>query len=238
MEAITPFERDMERAAKRLRLCAMTLGKAKEAYRQRDMREAYQAAFEFAYQAEKLTLLARGLPAWTGRKAAGQKMERQIRKIIPIQVGYTAEGWFGIDLPGLLPKKERGGVDYLRQNLYLVLGDFFKTTRPPRMAECVLTVCHRYDRQRPERKLRDHDNIEINAVVDALALYALTDDAPLGCSHHYCSVADDRDAVTVLLVPNGDFPAWYARRMEEPQSLLPVHKPSPDASPKHTSFSS
>ena len=46
---------------------------------------------------------------------------------------------------------------------------------------------------------------ELNAIVDALALYALYDDGPLRCEHHYCSLQDDRDATTVLLVPQDAF---------------------------------
>ena len=83
-------------------------------------------------------------------------------------------------------------------------------------------VCHRYDKSRPEREYRDHDNIEMNAIIDALALYTLYDDAPLRCEHHYCSLTDDRDATTILLVPQPEFPVCYERIKTDPQTLLPL----------------
>ncbi|MEG0768043.1 MAG: DUF6100 family protein, partial [Clostridia bacterium] len=98
----------------------------------------------------------------------------------------------------------------------------FKNHDKVRLYDCVLTVCHRYDRNRPERELRDHDNIELNAVVDALALYVLYDDAPLRLEHHYCSIKDDRDATTMLLVPQSAFPVCYERIKTDPKTLLPL----------------
>ena len=56
----------------------------------------------------------------------------------------------------------------------------------------------------------------------ALALYALYDDAPLRCEHHYCSLTDDRDATTILLVPQSEFPVCYERIKTDPQTLLPL----------------
>ena len=110
----------------------------------------------------------------------------------------------------------------IRDSLYLALGEYFKCHDKLRLDDCVLTVCHRYDKDRSEREYRDHDNIELNAVTDALALYALYDDAPLRCEHHYCSVKDDRDATTVLLVPQDAFTACYERIKTDPKTLLPL----------------
>lgn len=62
----SPFKRDIDRAYKRLQLASMVLGNVSEAYDTGDLKEAYRNAFEFAYHAERLTLLARSLPALTG----------------------------------------------------------------------------------------------------------------------------------------------------------------------------
>ena len=218
----SPFKRDIDRACKRLQLASMVSRNVRDAYAAGDRKEAYQNAFEFAYHTERLTLLARTLPALTGIPAARSKMEHQIAEVLPLHIGYTADGWFGVDMPALLPKKEHGGADYIRQNLYLALGEYFKSRDKLRLDACVLVVCHRYDRKRPERAYRDHDNIELNAIVDALALYALYDDGPLRCEHHYCSLQDDRDATTVLLVPQDAFTVCYTRIKTAPQMLLPL----------------
>ena len=70
----SPFKRDIDRAYKRLQLASMVIGNVSEAYDTGDLKEAYRNAFEFAYHAERLTLLARSLPALTGSPAARPKM--------------------------------------------------------------------------------------------------------------------------------------------------------------------
>lgn len=97
MEEKTPFKRDIDRACKRLQLASMVLRNVCDAYAAGDRKEAYQNAFEFAYHTERLTLLARTLPALTGIPAARSKMEHQIAEVLPLHIGYTAAGWFGVD---------------------------------------------------------------------------------------------------------------------------------------------
>ena len=206
---MTPFEREIQRAARHIRLAVISLADVKNAYSRHDLQEAYRAAFAFSLCMEKLALLARSMPALTGRKDARRDMERHILSAMPIALGYTDEGWFCADIPALLPKKEHGGAEYIRGSLYLALRDFFRDREQPRFTDCVLVVCHQYRRDRPERRLRDHDNIELNAVVDALALYVLRDDAPLACQHHYCSMTGERDATLVYVLSADDFPEWY-----------------------------
>ncbi|MEE0766696.1 MAG: hypothetical protein UIK34_03980, partial [Christensenellales bacterium] len=91
----SPFKRDIDRACKRLQLASMVLRNVCDAYAAGDRKEAYQNAFEFAYHTERLTLLARTLPALTGIPAARSKMEHQIAEVLPLHIGYTADGWFG-----------------------------------------------------------------------------------------------------------------------------------------------
>ena len=67
-----------------------------------------------------------------------------------------------------------------------------------------------YCRDRPERRRRDHDNIEVNCVADTIALFVLLDDSPSVCSHYYCSAAGDTDCTEVFVIPHADFPLWLA----------------------------
>lgn len=217
----TPFRRDLDRAYTKIRMCELAYADVAYAYEQGRTADAYRNAFDLAHQAERLVLIARSLPALTGSPSARREMDAVIMDAMPITVGATSEGWFGVDIPALLPKKERGGADYIRQSLYLALEAYFKERDRLRIDDCVLSVCHRYNRERPERACRDHDNIELNAVVDALAMFALHDDAPLRCSHFYCSVMDIRDATTVLLVPKASFPLYWERLQTKPETLLP-----------------
>ena len=62
---------------------------------------AYEQAFDFAYEAEKLTLLARVIPAYTGHPRFKERMEAQVAKAIPISIDLTPEGWFNDGHPGV-----------------------------------------------------------------------------------------------------------------------------------------
>jgi len=173
-----------------------------------DVPGAYNEAFNFAGSAEKLALQARLLPAYTGMPQAAKMIARNIACNVPVSVGFTPQGWFGIYIPALLPKKSSGSAGFIREALYIALSRFFRNKDPVRYPDCTLVVRHVYHRERPERGFRDHDNIEINSVVDAIALYVLFDDAPLRCSHYYCSAPGDSDRTEVFVVPRPDFPAW------------------------------
>lgn len=83
--------------------------------------DAYHMAFNYARQVEKLLLHARILPAYTYHPEAMDLMQKQIVDVMPIEIGFTAEGWFFIRIPALLPKKEKGNADYIRSSLWYAL---------------------------------------------------------------------------------------------------------------------
>jgi hypothetical protein len=166
---------------------------------------AFEEAFRFAEESEKLTLLARALPACTGHPKAREMAETLVDESIPVTIQFTPEGWLALRFPALLPRKERGNLDYIRAFLYPAMRRFAQGNPPLRFGDCVLCFRHIYDRQRPERLFRDHDNIEVNVVVDILAAYLLRDDTPMQCAHYYCSAAGDADGTEVFMVPRADF---------------------------------
>ena len=123
---------------------------------------------------------------------------------------FTEEGWFFLRMPILLPRKEKSSRSYLRGFLYPALERFTYEKPKIRYRNCVLIFRHVYDRNRPEREYRDHDNIEMNTVVDAIAMFFLVDDTPLECRHYYCSAAGDEEWTEVYIVPRADFESWLA----------------------------
>lgn len=172
------------------------------------MDEAYAVSLRFAKNAEQLALLARNLPVNSNRPNAHADITEIVQCAVPVDVGFTAEGWFLIRMPSLLPKKEFSSRSYIRAYLYPALQRFFADREPVRYEDAVLIFRHVYDRSRPEREMRDHDNIEVNTVADAIALFVLKDDAPTCCSHYYCSQAGAADYTQVYVVPRADFPQW------------------------------
>lgn len=169
-------------------------------------------------KSERLTLLTRALPCYTGFRTAADDVEEIIRDVVPVELGFTAEGWFCLRIPMLLPRKEHGSVNYVRGFLYPAMSQFFSKQPLIRYPKCVIIYRHVYARDRPERQYRDHDNIEINFVSDAVALYTMPDDNPTVCRHFYCSAAGDPERTEVYVVPQEDFIQW---QLQEPS--IPEH---------------
>ena len=175
---------------------------------------AYEQALRLEETAERLVLLTRVLPAYTGSGMAKRDVENAMKRCIPVDMGFTAEGWFRLCIPALLPKKGSGSADYIRSFLYPAMQEYFQEKEPVRFTDCVLVYCHVYDRERPERRMRDHDNIETNMVSDIVAMYVMPDDAPAVCSHYECSVMGEDDHTEVCVVPGTDFPQWLLQENE------------------------
>jgi len=209
-ENLSPFKREISRAEKQLRKTQESMEATKQKLESGDVDGAYANALFFADAAEKLTLIARQLPAYTGNPQAQKMCNQVIVDNVPVNIGFTAEGWFGVVIPTLLPKKQRGSVDYIRDYLYLAMGEFFRGKQPVRYTDCVIIFRHIYQRDRPERRYRDHDNIEVNAVTDIIALYVLFDDSPLHCSHYYCSASGEENRTEILVVPQRKFGSWIS----------------------------
>lgn len=204
----TEFGRVLSETEVQFKRASDALIQTKVLSKQQQMDAAYQAAFRFEEMLEKAVLLARVLPVFTGRPLAMRQVEDMIEQCIPVEMGYTEKGWFCLRIPMLLPKKGGGSSEYIRQSLYLAMQRFFVGKVPASYPDCVLIYRHIYNKARPERAWRDHDNIELNTVTDIIALYLMPDDAPRRCAHFYCSAAGEEDRTEVYVVPRGQFADW------------------------------
>lgn len=173
---------------------------------------------------EQLMLIARSLPAYTGVPTAADQVAAIIKKEIPVEVGFTVEGWFSLRIPMLLPKKNAGSADYIRSFLYPAMRDFFDGKPPVRYRDAVLIYRHVYDKERPERQMRDHDNLEINMVSDIVAMYVLPDDGPSVCSHYYCSAAAEQERTEVYVVPQREFLLWLTDEPKMPDGGVKLYE--------------
>lgn len=170
-----------------------------------------QVAINYIKHAEQLSLIMRSMPYAAGVPNSKRLIDKAILDAVPIEMGFTEENWFCIRLPMLLPKKGRGNTEYIRGMLYPAMQEFFRDKDPVRYDNCVLIFRHVYDRNRPERQLRDHDNVELNMVVDSVAMFLLYDDAPMRCRHYYTSVAGTEERTEVYVVPVENFLEWYIK---------------------------
>ena len=208
---MTKFLDTMDKIGRLEKRLQEQLGSIRQFYENGKIHEACLYSLNLEETAERLVLLTRALPAYTGVPNAKLEVERRIKDCIPVEIGFTAEDWFCLRIPALLPKKSVGSADYIRSFLYPAMRIFFEKQPPVRYQDCILIYRHVYDKTRPERKRRDHDNIEINMVSDIVALYVMPDDGPAVCSHYYCSAEGSEDRTEVYVVPKWDFPIWLVK---------------------------
>ena len=193
--------RETEKLLKMLR----TIGQS------RDLENALQMSVAAAKISEGVALKTRALPAHTHHPQAERMVQEAVSESVPVDIRLTEEGWFYLRMPILLPRKEKSPRTYLRGFLYPALAAFAREGPPIRYRDCVMIFRHIYDRSRPEREYRDHDNIELNTVVDAIAMFFLVDDTPFECRHYYCSVVGDEESTEVFIVPRNEFGVWLAQ---------------------------
>ena len=107
MDSINSFIHLLDKIETQDRRLGMTIKNLRCLTGGKSMELAYAMALKLAEESEKLTLLTRALPAYTGNPRALQDVDAVAAESVPIEAGFTIEGWFCIQLPLLLPKKER-----------------------------------------------------------------------------------------------------------------------------------
>lgn len=167
--------------------------------------------FNYENISEKIVNNARLLPIMSGRNAKNI-INDIIMKENNVNIKYTQEGWFYVKIPSLLPRKEKGDPSYIRTTLNVGMKDFFSKNEKYKFEEKIIMIFkHNYSKERTYREYRDHDNIELNAIVDMIALYVLIDDSPMKAKHFYCSDIEDNDSTEVFVIPQKDFKDWLTK---------------------------
>ncbi len=211
------FQIQLDRAIKEAEKLLKQLSAVKLDYAEKRIEEALVKSVAAAKISEGVALKTRALPAHTGHPQADAMVQNAIEESVRVEMGFTEEGWFSLRMPILLPRKEKSSRSYLRGILYPALEKFTQGKPMIRYRNCVLIFRHVYDRNRPEREYRDHDNIELNTVVDAIAMFFLVDDTPLECRHYYCSAAGDTERTEVYIVPRVEFQYWLDMENDPPK---------------------
>lgn len=174
-----------------------------------DKEEAMKEIFKYERISEKIVNNARVIPIASGIPKIQDTISELIIEENDVKIRYTEDGWFYAKIPCLLPKKEKGDPSYIRTTLSFAMKKFFSSHERKKFREpCVFIVRHNYSIERSDREYRDHDNIELNAVMDLVAMYVLLDDSPMKCKHYYCSAIDITDSTEVFIVPHKDFIKW------------------------------
>ena len=125
------------------------------------------------------------------------------------------EGMYELTLPGLMPKRRSTrGIEYLIDPLMAALERFASehgVVRFPHYTVCFVMV---YDRTLPERRIRDYDNLELKAVLDAAACFLMESDSGLLCDAYHSTELGETDCTQMFIMDSRCYPQWYAERQE------------------------
>lgn len=184
----------------------------------------YEHALKLEEQMEQAVLLSEHFRHTQGNRLHRHESATLNGLNIPLEIGFTKEGWFSLRIPALLPKKSQGSAEYVRSFLYPAMKEFFDGLAPVRYTDCILIYRHIYDEKRPERRMRDHDNIEINMVSDIVAIYVMPDDGPEICSHYYCSAKGQTNRTEVYVLPKSEFAVWLTIENSMPDEGVKLYE--------------
>lgn len=142
----------------------------------------------------------------SGRPNASMVVDKIVRDVSTVEIGFNEKGWFRLKMGSLPAKEIASNANYIRDVLYAHLADYHKKVGiHRRFHQCVIIFNHIYRFDVPEKQYRDHDNIELNMVIDAIALYVMEDDGAGRCQHFYYSSPGEENATEVYVVPTEEF---------------------------------
>ena len=198
------FKKEFTKAKRTLGQFYRAWNKLESCIEYNDENGAYDCSLETERIAERLIFQLRNLATYSGDKEVCEAVVKNIKETALVEVGYTKEGWFRLSIPALLPRKEKGNPEYVRSLIYPAMSDFFTGKQVEKFKDCTLVYLHTYDVNRPKREWRDHDNVEVNAVTDIVALFVMLDDSPHICEHYYASKSGTENRTEVFVLPKRD----------------------------------
>ena len=128
------------------------------------------------------------------------------------------QGILTITLPGLLPKRRvHTNTAFLHEPLNYMLREYVKQNALPLYRDCVICFSQIYDRELPQRRIRDYDNLEFKQILDTLCTYVLTDDSGFFCDSYYTTQLGLKDCTSVM--EKADFPKWLQNQKNHHESM-------------------
>ena len=129
-------------------------------------------------------------------------------------------GILEITLPCLHPKrKQRQSTEYLLDPFTAALSQYAKSNPMPRLRHCVVCFSLVYNRDLPERRVRDYDNLELKQFLDVAASFLLTDDSGLLCDAYHTTELGDTDCTRISIMDSARFPDWLDARQTALRSI-------------------
>lgn len=177
-----------------------------------NLENAFSEMLELQKKTEQIANKGRSLPL----VYANPKMKKKIETNIIINQNLKmniSNDFVEIQLPFLLNKKESGNPKFIKDTLYAGLNNAFKNA-PDNFRkfdeEMVVIFEHCYISD--YLSYRDHDNIDVNMIIDVLCSFFLKDDSPKKLSHlYFSSFNSDINKTKVYLVKKIDLIKFLER---------------------------
>lgn len=130
------------------------------------------------------------------------------------------DGVVEITLPCLVPKRrQRSNMEFLLDTFHAALGQYASTHTMPEFKHCVVCFSNIYNRELPERSIRDYDNMELKRLLDVAAAYLLEDDSGLLCDAYHTTELGEVDCTLISIMDSGQFPDWLEKRKKVLESI-------------------
>ncbi len=100
-----------------------------------------------------------------------------------------------------------------------MLREYVKQNALPLYRDCVICFSQIYDRELPQRRIRDYDNLEFKQILDTLCTYVLTDDSGFFCDSYYTTQLGLKDCTLVSVMEKADFPKWLQNQKNHHESM-------------------
>lgn len=160
---------------------------------------------------EKTVLLARQISCDICNEVV-EKIEKIIIDNATIKIEKEAN-WIKIDLPLLMPKRKYN----IRNTYYKAeLANAVSVKKlSPEITEDIMCICfiHCYEETHFTWRKKDHDNIDVKWIIDAINNFFLIDDGPLETALFHYSTIDTHDHTLVYLVPLKDFTTFFENKI-------------------------
>lgn len=207
-QCIKTISMDMERLQNTVSALAMTCVQM--------MPSNYETlSLDAAMRAESLAVKLRYL-VFASTPVVRMDYQLKAAEVLGIKIEYGQEV-LKIVMPGLMPKRKWKNTEFLTAPLMAALSAFVKETPIPRYQECVACFAHVYNNKFPERRIRDHDNIECKQVLDVVSLFALTDDSGRFCDTFHTSELGGENRTELYIMKKEAFPDWFSEQ-EKPEN--------------------
>jgi len=126
------------------------------------------------------------------------------------------DGIVEITVPSLMPRRKQWqNTEFLLDPFSAALSRFASEHGVPRMEHCTGCFVLCYDKELPDRRVCDYDNLELKRVLDAAAAYFLPDDSGLFYDAYYTTELGERDCTKLYLMESDRYPEWLAERRAE-----------------------